>query len=202
MTGTFTQNSVFSRITFSFLEDTGWYQADYSYAQDFVWGKNLGCDFVKKSCKSWIDEKSKSGMESVAPYCKISTINSKHNTKYECDSKREAVLLCNAVVYEDPLPPIYRNFDRDDHLGGSVILADYCPFMQQVSWSSKGSTRDSTCIFEDNEPRAENNYLLENYGDNSKCFNHNSTWSIYVDNCKSMITVHKTIGCYNVNTVY
>jgi leishmanolysin-like peptidase len=57
MTGTYTQNSVFSRITFAFLEDTGWYTANYSNAEELSWGKDLGCGFSKKSCKSWIDEK-------------------------------------------------------------------------------------------------------------------------------------------------
>ena len=39
------------------------------------------------------------------------------------------------------------------HIGGSVILADYCPFMQQVSWSINNDVvRDSKCIFEENKP--------------------------------------------------
>ena len=59
MTGTYTQNSVFSRVTFAFLEDTGWYVANYSNAEELSWGKNLGCDFVKKSCKDWIENRLK-----------------------------------------------------------------------------------------------------------------------------------------------
>jgi Leishmanolysin len=34
--------------------DTGWYRANYEMASELSWGKNLGCDFVMKSCKSWI----------------------------------------------------------------------------------------------------------------------------------------------------
>ncbi|KAL4702401.1 hypothetical protein ACJJTC_002241 [Scirpophaga incertulas] len=42
-TGTHTQNSVFSRITFAALEDTGWYRAVYELATPLHWGKGLGC---------------------------------------------------------------------------------------------------------------------------------------------------------------
>lgn len=58
MTGTHTQNPVYSRITLALMEDTGWYSANYSMAQELGWGKNLGCDFSMKSCKEWISSKS------------------------------------------------------------------------------------------------------------------------------------------------
>lgn len=55
MTGTHTQNPVFSRITLALMEDTGWYKADYSQAQELGWGKDLGCAFATRSCKEWIN---------------------------------------------------------------------------------------------------------------------------------------------------
>jgi len=58
MTGTHTQNPVYSRITLALMEDTGWYSANYSMAQELGWGKNLGCNFAMKSCKEWISTKS------------------------------------------------------------------------------------------------------------------------------------------------
>ena len=54
MTGTHTQSPVFSRITLVLMEDSGWYRANYSMATPLTWGKNLGCDFVMRSCKEWI----------------------------------------------------------------------------------------------------------------------------------------------------
>lgn len=57
MTGTHTQNPVYSSLTLALMEDTGWYTANYSMAQPLSWGKGLGCDFVMKSCKHWIDNK-------------------------------------------------------------------------------------------------------------------------------------------------
>lgn len=58
MTGTHTQNPVYSRITLALMEDTGWYSANYSMAQELGWGRNLGCPFAMKSCKEWIASKS------------------------------------------------------------------------------------------------------------------------------------------------
>lgn len=54
MSGTHSSRPVFSSITLALMEDTGWYKANYEMASDLTWGKNLGCDFVMKSCKSWI----------------------------------------------------------------------------------------------------------------------------------------------------
>jgi hypothetical protein len=137
-------------------------------------------------------------------------------SKYECNSNRDAVLLCNLMRYQQRLPFLYRNFDSTHHqnhlhhdlnkftdanpisnyLGGSVVLADYCPFMQQVSWSINNEIRDSKCSFDENKPDKHKNYILEQYGKQSKCFLHNRTWQIYSDKCQSRITVSKTIGCY------
>lgn len=55
MTGSHTQNRVFSRITLALMEDSGWYSADYRLAEKLDWGRGLGCDFVLKSCKFWMD---------------------------------------------------------------------------------------------------------------------------------------------------
>ena len=84
------------------------------------------------------------------------------------------------------------------YVGGSVVLADYGPFMQLVSWSINNEIRDSKCLYEENRPDKHKNYILEEYGKSSRCFLHNRSWQIYADRCQSRITVSKTIGCYNV----
>lgn len=66
MTGSHTQNRVFSRLTLALMEDTGWYHANYSHAQGLDWGRGLGCDFVMKSCKFWMDgQRQRSGVTSI-----------------------------------------------------------------------------------------------------------------------------------------
>lgn len=65
MTGSHTQNRVFSRITLALMEDSGWYSADYRLAEKLDWGRGLGCDFVLKSCKFWMDrQRRRSGCSS------------------------------------------------------------------------------------------------------------------------------------------
>lgn len=54
MTGTHTQNPVYSRITLALMEDTGWYKANMDMAQPLSWGKNLGCQFAARSCMEWM----------------------------------------------------------------------------------------------------------------------------------------------------
>ena len=55
MTGTHTQNPVYSRVTLALMEDTGWYRANYDMSQNLSWGSGLGCVFSMKSCKQWMD---------------------------------------------------------------------------------------------------------------------------------------------------
>jgi len=80
MTGTHTQNPVYSRITLALMEDTGWYRANYSMAQHLNWGRNLGCDFALKSCKEWMDHRLKRFVLGLLPwYGLLTESNSEKN---------------------------------------------------------------------------------------------------------------------------
>lgn len=39
-----------SEITLALLEDSGFYKVDYGEAMEWRWGKDVGCDFVQRSC--------------------------------------------------------------------------------------------------------------------------------------------------------
>lgn len=120
----------------------------------------------------------------------------------ECTDDRNSVALCNLIRHEKPLPKEYQNFDQiayvnsgeEEYYGGSVSLADHCPYIQEFTWRSKNVVvRGSHCQFEDNNPsslhrknqlefslfnfhhfhiESEKNFALESYGANSKCFDH------------------------------
>ena len=148
MSGTHSSRPVFSRITLALMEDTGWYKANYDMASDLTWGKNLGCDFVMKSCKSWISShhnKWETEFEvhknikiligfiprgrSIHPFC--SKIK-RDPLQTECTDDRNSVALCNLVKHDDPLPQEYQNFDTLTHVhedleyyGGSVSLGKW-----------------------------------------------------------------------------
>lgn len=177
MTGTHTQNPVYSRLTLALMEDTGWYRANYSMAQPLAWGHNLGCDFVTKSCKYWMDTHRANG-KSIHPFCdKVK----RDPLETECTDDRSSVALCNLVEHTHSLPDVYQNFDNIPHVpkgdesfyGGSVSLADYCPYIQEFTWRSKNViVRGSHCQYPENNPNKDKNFALETYGNDSRCFDH------------------------------
>lgn len=84
----------------------------------------------------------------------------------ECTDDRNSVALCNLIRHSHPLPKMYQNFDfisnvepgEEEYYGGSVTLADFCPFIQEFTWRSKNIiVRGSQCQFEDNNPSKINN---------------------------------------------
>nr|XP_027196762.1 leishmanolysin-like peptidase [Dermatophagoides pteronyssinus] len=177
MTGTHTQNPVYSRITLALMEDTGWYKVNYSLAQPLEWGRNLGCDFAMKSCKEWIDTKRRQG-KSIHPFCDRVK---KDPLQTECTDNRDSVALCNLRQYDEKLDRKFQNFDdiknishdSVSYFGGSVILADYCPYIQEFTWKQNNETvRGSKCSYPENNPSIEKNFALEHYGIDSKCMNH------------------------------
>ena len=193
MTGTYTQNPVFSRITLALMEDTGWYRANYSLAEELDWGKGLGCLFTKASCKTWM-EKHLREKRPVVPFCY--TIK-KSPLRMRCTHSKLSVALCNLRKYSKALPGEYQYFnhlpvgDRHDEAetapglvirdtasyGGAVALSDYCPFYQKFTLTGTGgSKRETTCTVPENAPAKSDNYALEYYGPGAKCIEQGRQW--------------------------
>ena len=58
-----------------------------------------------------------------------------------------------------------------------MTLADFCPYVQSFTWRTNGAAaRGTMCDNESNSPASKNNYALEKYGKNSKCFEQASQW--------------------------
>lgn len=201
MTGTHTQNSVFSRITLAMMEDTGWYLADYDKASPLHWGKGLGCEFAMTSCKQWLGSQNLR-RRNPAPFCERVKGDP---LRTECSPHRTAVVLCNLVRHDTILPRQYQHFDKlpnippgeEAHYGGSVSLADYCPYLQEFTWKHKNVLiRGSRCSYEENTPKSEVNFALENYGAHSKCFDHSDrVWE--QKSCRQIREwQHWGSGCY------
>ncbi|PAV59330.1 hypothetical protein WR25_15669 [Diploscapter pachys] len=138
MTGTHTQNPVYSRITLALLEDSGWYKPNYEMAEELHWGKNLGCDFAMKSCGEWIKTRRETRQDPY-PFCsEIKHDGQKSLAVTRCTAQRDSLALCNLVPYKKELPSQFRNFDElpgvgqggTKYYGGSVELADFCPYIQ------------------------------------------------------------------------
>ena len=93
MTGTHTQNPIYSRITMALMEDTGWYQPNYDMAEELKWGRGLGCDFALKSCKVNIYRDT---LQFTCLFILISTFLCQQHAAsstlsvFECEAKRES----------------------------------------------------------------------------------------------------------------
>ena len=57
MTGVFTFDPVFSRISLALMEDSGWYSVDYSSASPLLWGQGKGRSFVEEGCGNLVLER-------------------------------------------------------------------------------------------------------------------------------------------------
>ncbi|XP_026563872.1 leishmanolysin-like peptidase isoform X1 [Pseudonaja textilis] len=203
MTGSQTQNRVFSRITLALMEDTGWYKVNYSMAEKLEWGRGKGCDFVMKSCKFWINQQRRK-KEPVAPYCDTLRSNPLQLT---CRQDQRAVAVCNLQKFPQQLPQEYQYFDSlygvlpNDlpHYGGSVEIADYCPFSQEFSWHLSGEfQRSSDCRIRENQPDPFRNYGAEKYGPNSICLIQKSAF--IMEQCRKKLSYPDWgSGCYQVS---
>ncbi|NXR77450.1 LMLN peptidase, partial [Pycnonotus jocosus] len=203
MTGSHTQNRVFSRITLALMEDTGWYKANYSMAEKLDWGRNKGCDFVMKSCKFWIDQK-RQKKQLISPYCDTLRSNPLQLT---CRQDQRAVAVCNLQKFPKQLPQEYQYFDSLNgvpaeelpYYGGSVEIADYCPFSQEFSWHLSGEfQRSSDCRIIENQPDPTKNYGAEKYGPNSVCLIQKSAF--VMEQCRRKLSYPDWgSGCYQVS---
>ncbi|EFO20021.2 hypothetical protein LOAG_08471 [Loa loa] len=187
MTGTHTQNPVYSRLTFALLEDSGWYKANYSTVEELHWGRHLGCEFARKSCGEWIRSRREKNLL-LAPFCdEIKHDGKRSLATARCTAQRDSLALCNLIPYQNPLPAEYRNFAslngvQDEsvmYYGGSVELADYCPYNQEFEWKASNSSqrRDSRCELDGNFTPNQANSILEVYGNQSKCFDLATFWT-------------------------
>ena len=184
MTGIVTQNSVFSRLTLALMEDTGWYKVNYQMAEPLQWGKSLGCLFAKNSCGAWMKAQKGAG-KSVAPFCDQPKESSEGRSG--CSVDRTSIATCNLVQYEQNLSVEYQNFlsgsisgisGFEEQYGGSVALADYCPFYQGFTWTKKNKDiRSSSCILHHNNLAQDKNYALETYSNTSACFEQTGKWT-------------------------
>ncbi|CAB1328724.1 unnamed protein product [Coregonus sp. 'balchen'] len=203
MTGSHTQNRVFSRLTLAIMEDTGWYRANYSMAERLDWGKGLGCDFVMKSCKFWI-ERQRQSRKVVTPYCDTVRATPLQLT---CRQDQLAVAVCNLQKYPQDLLLDYQYFDHIPEVsvmdlasyGGAVEIADYCPFSQEFSWHLSGEyQRNSYCRVQENQPDSWRNYGAEQYGPDSVCLYQKTAF--IMEQCTRRMTYPDWgSGCYKMS---
>ncbi|CAH8857686.1 unnamed protein product [Trichobilharzia szidati] len=116
-----------SRITLAYFKDTQMYDVDYSAADDFTWGKNLGCEIAMKSCYEYMKTR-KAKKESIEPFC-----DGPQKTKCVDFSNAYGHCMLNKVNRRLPLEFQYADetfeVDREalNYYAGADYM-DYCPY--------------------------------------------------------------------------
>ncbi|XP_036889572.1 leishmanolysin-like peptidase isoform X2 [Sturnira hondurensis] len=144
------------------------------------------------------------GRQSLSPYCDTLRSNPLQLT---CRQDQRAVAVCNLQKFPKPLPQEYQYFDElngipaEDlpYYGGSVEIADYCPFSQEFSWHLSGEyQRSSDCRILENQPDLFKNYGAEKYGPHSVCLIQKSAF--VMEKCERKLSYPDWgSGCYQVS---
>ncbi|XP_032128725.1 leishmanolysin-like peptidase [Sapajus apella] len=141
----------------------------------------------------------------LSPYCDTLRSNPLQLT---CRQDQRAVAVCNLQKFPKPLPQEYQYFDEltgipaEDlpYYGGSVEIADYCPFSQEFSWHLSGEyQRNSDCRILENQPEIFKNYGAEKYGPHSVCLIQKSAF--VMEKCERKLSYPDWgSGCYQVSS--
>ncbi|GET86506.1 GP63, leishmanolysin [Leishmania tarentolae] len=104
----------YTALTMAIFQDLGFYQADFSKAEEMPWGKDAGCAFLSEKCM----EKNITKWPSM--FCNST------EQRYVCPTNRLALGSCVITHNKTAVPPYFQYF-TEKHLSGSSALMDYCP---------------------------------------------------------------------------
>ncbi|VDP25273.1 unnamed protein product [Schistosoma curassoni] len=166
MAGVTGVKTVMSRLTLAFFTDSGWWDVDYSLAEAWYYGKNLGCSFVMESCYAYMMRMKQAG-KSTEPYCdEPDTLKCYH---------QKAFGICAVGRFTQSLPPNEQYF-KDPSQGGSGALTDRCPMIQPMR-SFFNEPIVTYCDHQLNIPVAQKgNMFAQDFGNNSLCIMHKGAW--------------------------
>jgi hypothetical protein len=162
--------NVLSPLTLALMEDSGWYEVDYTGASIPSFGLGAGCDFVTGECivDDQVPEWGK-GYFCDSPIRFVDgeiQVNSRTDNNIVCDPSHRAWTLCDlwdeATVPRDliAIPESSKRYFSDNDLVPSFTLAEYCPI------PSKSLGLDCT---KDDEYTP--SFVGESVGANSRCIN-------------------------------
>ena len=92
------------------------YVPDYTRAHPLTWGRGAGCDFATKSCMELSEQAAL--LDIPSPFCNSLMADSERTF---CTSDKSSVGSCNLVMYDEPLPSIYQNFQSIEGVSGQDI---------------------------------------------------------------------------------
>ena len=116
------EEQVISEFSLAFLEDSGFYQANYYTGGLMRFGKNKGCDFLKLKCVN---------NGKVNSNFKNEYFDSIKKDDYEpsCSSGRQSRAYKYLITYDFIIPEEYQYYNSPN-IGGR-IASDFCPVFSQ-----------------------------------------------------------------------
>nr|P43150.1 RecName: Full=Leishmanolysin C1; AltName: Full=Cell surface protease; AltName: Full=Major surface glycoprotein; AltName: Full=Major surface protease; AltName: Full=Promastigote surface endopeptidase; AltName: Full=Protein gp63; Flags: Precursor [Leishmania mexicana]CAA45733.1 metalloprotease gp63 [Leishmania mexicana] len=106
----------YTALTMAVFQDLGFYQADFSKAEEMPWGRNVGCAFLSEKCMA------KNVTKWPAMFCNESAAT------IRCPTDRLRVGTCGITAYNTSLATYWQYFTNAS-LGGYSPFLDYCPFV-------------------------------------------------------------------------
>eukprot|EP00571_Detonula_confervacea_P016006 CAMPEP_0172307978 /NCGR_PEP_ID=MMETSP1058-20130122/8715_1 /TAXON_ID=83371 /ORGANISM="Detonula confervacea, Strain CCMP 353" /LENGTH=1040 /DNA_ID=CAMNT_0013020301 /DNA_START=40 /DNA_END=3162 /DNA_ORIENTATION=+ len=140
--------NILSPVTLAYLEDSGWYRANYEsdYVQISMFGHGAGCDFIDGNC---IDDKGRVPEAFEEQFCNTpisvsssGLINTQDSGSQTCDPSHTQKTYCDLVntnemvaigkegsnKFLEPAPPKFQYFEGQPNMRPYVFTnADYCP---------------------------------------------------------------------------
>ena len=74
----------FSKMSLAVAKDSGWYEVDMEKGDQYVWGKNKGCEIFDNTCKS----------DKLSMFCPI-------ENHLSCSNDNLYVVVCSSSIYAD-----------------------------------------------------------------------------------------------------
>jgi hypothetical protein len=129
MTGSDSNFPIYSNITLALFYDSGWYDIEWSKAQELVWGNNKGCSFATDNCANWPKD---GGYK-----CDQINPNTGIGTEF-CSWDYRGHGYCNIRDYSTALPTQFQHYGSPT-IGGHSELMDYCGFVYPNVYCGLGS---------------------------------------------------------------
>jgi leishmanolysin-like peptidase len=165
MTGVFTFDPVFSRLSLAVMEDSGWYSVNYSSASPLLWGRGKGRSFVEEGCGNLVEDTH----DERNPFCGVH----KSSNRLGCTLGRGAVAQCNRVTFTSQLHPGFQYFEGSPRDGGELQVTDFCPMYRAFTYQSGAGTN---CSDPANQQVTQENVRAEKYGPGSRCMGQGREW--------------------------
>ncbi|TPP46617.1 Leishmanolysin family protein [Leishmania donovani] len=106
----------YSALTMAIFQDLGFYQADFSKAEEMPWGRNAGCAFLSEKCME------QNITKWPAMFCNI-------DDAVRCPTSRLGLGVCGIAFQRFPMLAYWQYF-TDPLLAGISAFMDYCPVVE------------------------------------------------------------------------